>query len=122
MIWKRILAFLIDWNLSAIPTLLFTVYLKTTEPTGIMIFLAFLFILLYPVIFVLRDVLCGGRSVAKRIFKLHVIDLHTNTLPSKKKLMIRNLFFFVYPVEAILLIINKQTLGDMVTETTVICK
>ena len=122
MIWKRILAFVIDWNLSAIPTLLFTLLLKTTEPSGIMIFLTLLFILLYPVIFVLRDILCGGRSVAKRIFKLHVVDLSTNTLPSKKKLIIRNLFFFIYPINAVLLIWKKQTLGDMVTETTVICK
>ena len=126
MFLKRILAFVIDWNLSAIPTLLFAfifreIY-KTQEASGIAILLLVLFVLLYPTLFVLRDVIFKGRSVAKRLLRLYVVDKNTNSLPSNKKLAIRNLFFFLYPIDAILLFVKKQTLGDMITETSVVSK
>ena len=121
---RRILAWIIDWNLCGIPALIYTYIFKTiTEAQGLRVVYALvfvLFVLSYPVLFVVRDVLFKGRSIAKRIFKLRVIDNETNELPEKKKLVIRNLFFFIYPVEAILLIATDKSIGDMTTNTTVI--
>lgn len=94
-----------------------------TEAQGLRVVYALvfvLFVLSYPVLFVVRDVLFKGRSVAKRIFKLRVIDNETNELPKKQKLIIRNLFFFIYPIEAILLIATNKSIGDMATNTTVV--
>ena len=121
---RRILAWIIDWNLCGIPALIYTFIFNTiieTQGLRVVYTLVFvLFVLSYPVLFVVRDVLFKGRSVAKRIFKLRVIDNETNELPQKQKLIIRNLFFFIYPIEAILLIATNKSIGDMATNTTVV--
>ena len=121
---RRILAWIIDWNLCGIPALIYAFIFKTiTETQGVKAVYALIFVLFvlsFPTLFVVRDVLLKGRSIAKRIFKLRVIDNATNELPEKKKLVIRNLFFFIYPVEAILLIATDKSIGDMTTNTTVI--
>ena len=121
---RRILAWIIDWNLCGIPALIYAFIFKTiTETQGVKAVYALIFVLFvlsFPTLFVVRDVLLKGRSIAKRIFKLRVIDNETNELPEKKKLVIRNLFFFIYPVEAILLIATDKSIGDMTTNTTVV--
>ena len=121
---RRILAWIIDWNLCGIPALIYAFIFKTiTETQGVKAVYALIFVLFvlsFPTLFVVRDVLLKGRSIAKRIFKLRVIDNETNELPEKRKLVIRNLFFFIYPVEAILLIATDKSIGDMTTNTTVI--
>lgn len=126
MIWKRIAAWFIDWVLSGIPALIYAfVFREVIKLYGISVIMVVLFVLFvfsYPIIFVFRDVIFNGQSIAKRFFRLYVIDKSTNEIPSNKKLAIRNLFFFIYPIDAILLIATNQSIGDMVTETTVVCK
>ena len=121
---RRILAWIIDWNLCGIPALIYAFIFKTMAETqglkAVYAFLFILFVLSFPTLFVVRDVLFRGRSIAKRIFKLRVIDNETNELPSKQKLIIRNLFFFIYPIEAILLVATNKSVGDMATNTTVV--
>ena len=121
---KRILAWIIDWILSGIPGVtyawLFWEYTQTHGLRAVGVVLFVLFFLSYPTIFVLRDVIFKGRSVAKRILGLQVIDVQTNALPSVSKLILRNLFFFLYPIEALMLLATNQTLGDMATKTTVV--
>ena len=121
---RRILAWIIDWNLCGVPAFLYAlIFGAITEAQGLKAVYALifvLFILSFPVLFVVRDALFNGRSIAKRIFKLRVVDNETNELPAKPKLIIRNLFFFIYPVEAILLIATNKSLGDMTTNTTVV--
>ena len=120
---KRILAWIIDWNISGVPALLYAlIFRKVVEVQGINAIgtlLFVFFVLSFPAIFVFRDVIFKGQSIAKRIFKLRVIDIETNELPSNRKLIIRNLFFFLYPVEFIMLLATNKSLGDMVTNTTI---
>lgn len=121
---KRILAWIIDWNLCGLPALIYAMIferLARTQGTNIGGLLLFvLLVLLFPTLFVFRDVLLNGRSIAKRIFRLRVIDNVTGEKPSNKKLVIRNLFFVAYPVELVLLIVTGRSLGDMVTKTSVV--
>ena len=121
---KRILVWIIDWNISGLPALLYVfIFRKVVETQGINAIGALLFVffvLSFPAIFVFRDVIFKGQSIAKRIFKLRVIDIGTNELPSNQKLIIRNLFFFLYPVEFILLLVSDKSLGDMTTNTTIV--
>ena len=121
---KRILAWIIDWNISGIPAILYAlIFRKIAEAQSINAIGALLFVffvLSFPAIFVFRDVIFKGQSIAKRIFKLRVIDIETNDLPSNQKLIIRNLFFFIYPVEFIMLLASNKSLGDMATNTTII--
>ena len=66
--------------------------------------LCFFAIILAFVAFVLRDVIFKGRSIGKRIFGLYVLDKNTNEPASIKQRIIRNLFFFIYPVDGIILL------------------
>ncbi len=123
---KRILAWIIDWNLSGVPALLYALVfreiVKADGGNAIGILLFALFVISFPTIFVFRDVIFRGQSIAKRLFGLRIVDHTTGELPKKEKLMIRNLFFFIYPIELILLIATGKTIGDMLTNTGVIQK
>ena len=120
---KRILAWIIDWNLSGLPALIYAAIFAArgrthgASPVGLLLFV--LFVLSYPTIFVLRDVIFGGRSPAKRMLGLRVVSAGTGEPTSKQNLILRNVFFFIYPIDAILLIATGKSLGDTVTNTTV---
>ena len=124
--FKRIIAWIMDWILSGIPGVtyawLFWEYTQTHGLRAVGVGLFVLFFLSYPTIFVLRDVMLKGRSVAKRILGLQVIDVQTNALPSVSKLILRNLFFFLYPIEALMLLATNRTLGDTASGTTIVDK
>lgn len=120
---KRILSWIIDWNISGVPAFLYALIFgemakeQGVNPVAMLLFA--LFVLSFPVLFVFRDVIFKGRSIAKRIFKLKIVDTRTNEPPSRQNLIVRNLFFFIYPIEGIMLIATNKTLGDMATYTTV---
>ena len=81
-----------------------------------------LLVFLYPVTFVFRDVVFKGRSIGKRFFRLHVLDKNTNETASTKQRIIRNLFFFIYPVDGIILLVTKESIGDKAVNTIVVKK
>lgn len=124
MIIRRIIAFLIDWNLSGVPALIYALILshvaRNGNPSPILIILFVLFVFSMPILFVLRDVIFKGRSIGKRIFKLHVIDKKTGELPDRSKLWIRNLFFMMYPIDFIVLLVARRAIGDIATDTSVV--
>lgn len=122
---RRILAWIIDWNLSGLPCMLYTtIFMDVFKRPSIQnlgyILIMMLLVFLYPVTFVLRDLIFRGRSVGKRLFKLHILDKNTNETASKKQKIIRNLFFFVYFVDGIVLISTKESIGDRIANTIVV--
>ncbi len=124
---RRMLAFIIDWNLSGLPCMLYStvfmdVFKRPSIQNMIYILIMFLLIILYPVTFVLRDFIFGGRSVGKRIFNLQVLDKNTYKPALKKQQIIRNLFFFIYFVDGIILLITKESIGDRIANTIVVKK
>jgi len=62
----------------------------------------------------------NGRSIGKRFFGLAVRD-NNQELPSTSKLIIRNLFTFLWPIELIAILISKQKrkIGDRLVNTDV---
>lgn len=124
VIIRRILAWIVDWNLSLLPCFIYTTILKkyfVTPSFDNVIFVLFLMalIILSFVAFVFRDVIFKGRSIGKRIFGLYVIDKNTNEQASVKKRIVRNLFFQIYFVDGIILICTKRSIGEIVTNTIV---
>ncbi|MBQ6717937.1 MAG: RDD family protein [Clostridia bacterium] len=122
---RRILAWIIDWNLSGLPCMLYTtIFMDVFKRPSIQnlgyILIMMLLVFLYPVIFVFRDLIFRGRSVGKRLFKLHILDKNTNEIASKKQKIIRNLFFFLYFVDGIVLISTKESIGDRIANTIVV--
>ena len=124
---RRIIAWIIDWNLSGLPCMIYTTIFMEVfkrpsfENIGyILIFILLVF--LYIITFVFRDVIFMGRSVGKRIFRLFVLDKNTNEKASVSQRIMRNLFFFIYPVDGIVLIITKESIGDKIANTIVVNK
>lgn len=125
--FRRIIAWIIDWNLSGLPCLLYTtIFMDVFKQPSIQnigyILIFMLLVFLYPITFVFRDVIFQGRSVGKRIFGLYVLDKNTNQTASVKQRIVRNLFFFICPVDGIILIATKESLGDKIVNTVVMKK
>jgi uncharacterized RDD family membrane protein YckC len=63
----------------------------------------------------------NGRSPAKRILKLQVVDNSTTRAASPIKCFVRNIFCIIWPVEVIVALINPgRRIGDFVAGTKVV--
>ncbi len=72
------------------------------------------------VIYALKDVF-NGRSLAKRIIKLQVVDAKTGAVASPIKCFLRNLLIPIWPIEVIVTLFNpQQRLGDRLAGTKII--
>lgn len=62
----------------------------------------------------------NGRSPAKRILKLQVIDIQTGQVANPLKCLVRNLTIPLWPLEVIFVLINpKSRLGDKIAGTRI---
>ena len=124
----RLIAWLIDWNAIGFAVwfavLCLVPALKAPGETAStpLILLVLLLILSVPVCFVLRDLIFGGRSLGKRILGLTVLDKKTGEAPKKSALFVRNLFFFLYQIDGVIMLVTGLTLGDRAAGTVVIRK
>ena len=119
--FRRFLAWILDWVvcglipwcLVGIPDLL-GVSSFSLAPLGIAAALGFF------ASFLCRDYLLGGRSIGKRLLGLTVVDRQTGEVLTGGKLVLRNLFLFVYPVDGGFLLFSGRSLGERATDTAVI--
>lgn len=124
---KRFVAFIIDWNISLFPSLLICMLIalfvrNSSSVNPLIILLFFICIITGLAVFVLRDVIFKGRSIGKRIFRLYVLDKHNLSETSVKQRFLRNIFFFIYEIDGIILLVTGETLGDRLANTTVLSK
>ncbi len=125
--FKRLFAFLIDWYVILIPAALITPYIplflnKQFEENPWVDFIS-LFIYLFPLgAFLLKDAVCKGRSVGKRLFGLYVYDQKTLKQADTKQCVLKNVFLFLCVFDAIILLVTGKTLGDRVAGTLVTSK
>lgn len=125
--FKRIGAFILDWNIIFFACLLVnSLVLEITYMLGELYHLAGVLSLLISslvfVVVVLRDVIFKGRSLGKRIFGLYILDKNTLTEVPASRRFLKNLFVILYPIDAILLLVTGETIGDRAANTTVISK
>ncbi len=122
--FKRMIAFIIDFNLCMLPvliillTLIFTKSLERLPVYGVILLI--LLFLSPLVLMVLRDVIFKGRSLGKRIFKLYIYDKRSLGASSRKQRLQRNLLIFIYPIDGIALLATGESLGDRVAGTLVL--
>lgn len=63
----------------------------------------------------------NGRSIAKRILKLQIVDNSTGEVASPLKCLLRNLFIALWPLEVIAALINpNRRIGDWVAGTKLV--
>lgn len=122
---KRLLAFIIDWNLTLLPFFLifsFLLYLTSQQEkiSLLVVLLCFLLFILAGTVFVIRDILFKGRSPGKRIMGLYIFDKDSLQQPSPKKLFLRNIFFLILFIDGIILLITENTIGDHIANTVVL--
>lgn len=125
--FKRLLAFLMDWNITLFPFVVLAYALaallrRQSEINPIVIFGAFLTVILAFGIFILRDVIFNGRSIGKRIFNLYVYEKSSLKPASVKQRFLRNVFLFLYVIDGIILLVSGDTIGDRVAGTVVLSK
>lgn len=124
---KRIIAFLIDWNITLLPILLLyelslSMGIENEKLLPLTMLLSFILVFGGFTLVILRDFIFNGKSLGKRIFGLIILDKNTMGIPKKRQLILKNIFLFIYPVECILLLATGETLGNKITDTVVIPK
>lgn len=126
--WRRFLAWVIDWNLIGF-SVMFLIAIVSMVLDSIshadsqtIALILMLVILLYPVCFVLRDLIFGGRSLGKRIMGLVVLDRQTGMQATAGKCALRNLFLFIVHVDAVFMLASGATIGDRAAHTVVVRK
>lgn len=69
-------------------------------------------------ILILRDVLCVGRSLGKRIMKLYIVD-EKNQKAAFWRLLLRNVTLVIMAIDGIAILTTQRRLGDMLAKTNV---
>lgn len=122
--FRRIFAFMVDLFVMALTVAiaigLFQLIANLLSSLSfITALLALLLILSLIPAFVLRDAIMD-RSLGKRLFEFHVYDRNTLQIASKKQRIIRNLFFFIYPIDGVIMLVTGRTIGDRAAGTVVL--
>lgn len=122
---KRLLAFFIDYFILCI---LFAINggmllcvdtgLIPQDFTKYVLFCGGIILLLIILLFIAKDAI-NGQSIGKKLMKIKVVDAHGKT-PNIFKLIIRNITIYIWPIEAILVLLNKKKLGDRLAGTNIV--
>jgi len=114
---KRIEAFVIDVIVLMIvssPFFLISVWLNNS-----MLWMSFALALIYSFLFC-KDV-SGGRSFGKQKAGLCILSEKSELIPSTTRLILRNIFYILWPIEIILFFCNSgKRLGDLIMRTKVV--
>ena len=123
---RRLLAAVIDWNIIGFSVMIMLVlYVAAFDnaiqqaytPANLGMILV---MLLYPICFILRDVIFLGRSLGKRIVGLTIIDKKDGQPATIIKRIIRNIFLLFVQFDVIVMLIIGRSIGDCVAQTLVV--
>lgn len=122
---KRVLAFAIDYFIACF---LFAISggiffcidfgLITRDFTKYGLFLGEIILLLIILLFIAKDAI-KGQSIGKKFMKIKVVDIQGGK-PSVFRLILRNITICIWPVESILVLLNKKKFGDRLAGTDVV--
>ena len=121
MLFKRFIAFLIDWLI-----IVFPIYIYITNKVGLNprvedAIPMLIGLLILVILILLRDLAFGNASIGKKIMDLKVVD-ENNKKPSVLKLIKRNTTLLLVPLELISILMDKDArrMGDQLANTKVI--
>ncbi len=130
MFLKRILGFFIDWMIFFMVATILLLFgqnfkieyllypsIKMFYVIGIVLYA--IWFIVYPLF---KDLIFKNASIGKKLFKLHIVD-SKNEVPRKSKMILRNITFFIAPIEILLILLNNGIrLGDIIADTKVIAQ
>ena len=114
--WIRFWAFIID---HFVITVIVVVPVIALEPflNQVLFWVGILLIPLF--LYAIKDII-KGQSLGKFIFGIAVRNqADTLEMPSATKLILRNIFVFLWPIEFLVLVFSKTKMGDRLAETNV---
>ncbi len=123
---RRLLAAAIDWNIIGFSVMIMLVLYVAAFDNAIQqdytpANLGMMFVmLLYPIGFILRDVIFVRRSLGKRIVGLTIIDKKDGQSATVIKRIIRNVFLPFVQFDVIVMLIGGRSIGDCVAQTFVV--
>ena len=125
MFSKRIVANIIDVLVCGGAIFIVTIvplikefFLGLGRPSGILAYYYAIGLCIIYLLFIGKDII-GGQSIGKRIAKIKVVDSVGN-IPNIIRLFIRNITIFIWPIEAIFILLEKPRIGERITKTRVI--
>jgi uncharacterized RDD family membrane protein YckC len=124
---KRIYAWLIDFVIVCIIQsflvgfFLFKPLIENRGSVDIINFMAKQMTLTYcsMVFMLVRDNL-GKKSIGKRIIKLKIVEKETGIEAGFMKRFVRNITWFLGPIEIIVFLVTKERLGDKIAKTNIV--
>lgn len=125
---RRLFAWIIDWNICGLPVIIIISVFHSLfqsnafESQNTVAFIMPFVFALFPTLFVFRDLIMRGRSVGKRLTGLIILDKRTGEPIRSSKLIIRNLFLIILQIDAVILLVSGQSVGDRVAHTAVVLK
>ena len=124
MIRKRIIAFLIDCIIIVSPCIFFSIiyvffgnFISKLKFKNV-IYVLYLISMFFCYIGLLGKDVISKRSVGKRIVNIKILSLD-GTKPNYFQLIIRNIFMLIWPIEALMLLLDQPRLGDRIAKTKI---
>ena len=114
----RLKSMTIDFCIICVTSIPFVLFIFILKLENVLVFQVFVISLLSS-LFICKD-LVGERSIGKRVMNLRIICVD-EILVSPLKLILRNIFTFIWPIEVVMCLINpERKLGDIVFRTKVV--
>ncbi len=122
---KRIVAFLIDYFIGifivtflALLIVFSQQIINNPERQFMLAIIILPFILIGEVYLILRDLICGGQSIGKRIVKIKIADKNNGKVGAVR-LLLYDITVLIWPIEAIVLLINGWTIGEKLAKVQI---
>ena len=116
---KRVIAFLIDCAIvCAIAFALAWVAAATRDSVPVVSGILSGIVILLDCVYLFKDVV-GGQSIGKRMKKIKVV-LKSGEDADVLRLIARNITFVIWPIEAILVVMGRERIGDKLAKTMVV--
>ena len=124
---RRIIAYIIDWNIIIIIGFLISLigprfdvnYLITPSINMFSSYGIILSVLFYIFAPLFKDIIFGYRSFGKLLCKLNIYSEDDKPIKNIGLLMLRNITFYFGVIDLVVLLVNKKSLGDLITNTCV---
>ena len=124
--YRRLKSITVDISILCVIGVITSIPYLACKKNELLYFYNFEMSLLYSIFFC-KDIF-GSQSIGKRIFKLKVINNKINKDEDKVntlelnsiRLILRNLFIYIWPIEIILIMSQNKRLGDIIVKTKVV--
>jgi uncharacterized RDD family membrane protein YckC len=118
IIFKRIISFLIDLVIlgfiAGVVSFFIDIFMNSFEKSSDIIFYFSI------ILFLFRDIILKDGSIGKKLLKLKIVDLNSNSTLFIIKKIIRNITTVLWPIEGLILLIFKRRIGDFISGTDVV--